>query len=114
MTLGQAAAALASVAPLGIGLALLQRWGLDSRGTKDHVPDAHPPTYSAGNRPLGDWAVKVYYDSVRDSLIVTWEASATPWRKSARGDRTFSGEQTEEALAEAEYQGRRLGVRRLF
>lgn len=114
MHLQQQLVSIVSVVPLVIGLALLRRWGLDKPCYKRQVPNAHPPTYSAGNRPLGDWAVKVYYDSIHDDLIVTWEASATPWRKSARGTKTYAGEQVEEALAEAEYQGRRLGVRRLF
>lgn len=107
-------AAIVSFVPLLLGLAVLRRWGLDTPCDTDDVPDAPAPTYSDSGRVLGDWWVRVTYDSVRDDLIVTWQASATPWRKSSRGEKRYSGEDVEQALAEAEYQGRRLGVRRLF
>lgn len=106
--------AVCSGVPLALGLALLRRWGLDRPCDTDVVPDAPKPTYSDSGRVLGDWWVRVTYDSVRDDLIVSWQASATPWRRSSRGEKRYSGEDIERALAEAEYQGRRLGVRRLF
>ena len=106
--------AVCSGVPLALGLALLRRWGLDRPCDTDVVPDAPKPTYSDSGRVLGDWWVRVTYDSVRDDLIVSWQASATPWRSSSRGEKPYSGEDIERALAEAEYQGRRLGVRRLF
>ena len=106
--------ALSAGVPLVLAVALLRWVGLDTSCDTDDVRDAPAPTYSDGGRVLGDWHVRVDYDSVHDDLVVTWAASATPWRKSHRGTRTFAGDEVEPALAEAEYQARRLGVRRLF
>lgn len=100
--------------PLVVALALLRRWGVDRSCDTDGMPDAPAPTYSDSGRPLGDWSVSVHYDSVRDDLVVTWQASATPWKASIHGQRHFAGPEVEEALAEADYRSRVLGVRRLF
>lgn len=78
------------------------------------APDAPPPTYNAGGRPLGDWVVSAHYDSVRDDLVVSWNSSATSWRRSARGDRHYTGDEIEETLEEIHRHVVRLAVRRLF
>lgn len=106
--------ALASAVPAVVGLALLRRWGVDKPCDTDGMPDAPAPTYSDSGRPLGDWSVSVHYDSVRDDLVVTWQASATPWKRSLHGQRRFAGPDLEDALKEADYRSRVLGVRRLF
>lgn len=63
---------------------------------------------------MGDWVVRVNYDSVRDDLIVSWNRSATPHTRGTNGHRRFSGDEIEQALAEAEYRGRTMGVVRMF
>lgn len=78
------------------------------------VADAPAPSYSASGRQMGDWVVRVHYDAVRDDLVVSWNRTATPHMRSTAGHRRFAGDEVEQALAEAEYRGRVLGVRRLF
>lgn len=80
----------------------------------DSVRAAHAPAYTDSGRQMGDWVVRINYDSVRDDLIVSWNRSATPHLKGTNGHRLFAGDDIEQALAEAEYRGRVLGVRRLF
>lgn len=78
------------------------------------VRDAPAPSYTASGRQMGDWVVRINYDSVRDDLIVSWNRDRTPHLKGTSGHRRFAGDEVEQALAEAEYRGRVLGVRRLF